>query len=411
MSLPRSIGVIICTYTEDRWDDLVAAVGSVLDQRPGPDEVIVVVDHADALLERARRELVGVTVVANAHGRGLSGARNTGVEVSTAEVVAFLDDDARARPGWLAGLTGPFADPAVMGAGGSVQPAWSGAAPSWLPPAFWWAVGCSYEGLPTEVAQIRNPVGASMAFRRDCLVQIGGFTERLGRVGRNTLGCEETELCIRASQRWPERRHVYVPAAVVDHRVPEVRARWDYFVRRCYSEGLSKAVVSTMVGAGDGLRAERSHAARVLPRTIGRSGRRALETRRLAPLGSSVAVGVGVAAVGAGLTVGSFRIHRQAQNEPVVAEVPAGYLPSCVLDYRVGRPFPAIPVVDVDGHRYRRALVLVRAGAQPVGLVRVDLDTHPDEASVERAVLAEAGAALGRLARDGEAARRILVDR
>ena len=55
------------------------------------------------------------------------------------------------------------------------------------------------------------------------------------------------ELSIRASQRWPDRRHLYAPGAVVDHRVPLARTSWSYFVRRCYSEGLSKARVSALV--------------------------------------------------------------------------------------------------------------------------------------------------------------------
>jgi GT2 family glycosyltransferase len=400
--------VVICAYTEERWDDLSASIDSVTEQRPAPAEVIVVIDHNDALLDRLVLARPEITVVANAHGRGLSGARNTGVETARAEVVVFLDDDARARPGWLAALTAPFADPTVMGAGGSVQPAWAGPAPAWLPPAFLWVVGCSYEGLPTETAQVRNPIGASMAFRRSCLTEIGGFTERLGRVGRNTSGCEETELCIRASHRWPDRRHVYVPGAVVDHHVPETRSRWDYFVRRCYSEGQSKALVATMVGAGDGLRAERSHAARVLPRTIGRSGRQAVETRRLTPLGASVAVGVGVAAVGAGLTVGSLRLRSDAASTGT-ARTGGDYRPVCVLDHRIGRPFPAVPSADPEGRPYHRALVLVRAGSQPVGMVAVDLDVHRNGAAVEAAVLAEAAPALDRLALDGEAARRGLV--
>ena len=35
------------------------------------------------------------------HGRGVNAARNTGVRATTAELVAFLDDDVYAPPGWL----------------------------------------------------------------------------------------------------------------------------------------------------------------------------------------------------------------------------------------------------------------------------------------------------------------------
>ena len=53
---------------------------------------------------------------------GLSGARNTGVARSTGDVVAFLDDDAYADPGWLAKLIAPMANPAVAGVGGGSPP-------------------------------------------------------------------------------------------------------------------------------------------------------------------------------------------------------------------------------------------------------------------------------------------------
>ena len=53
--LPRAT-VVICVYTEKRWDDIVAAVGSVAAQDVRAAEVLVVVDHNPALLERARAE-------------------------------------------------------------------------------------------------------------------------------------------------------------------------------------------------------------------------------------------------------------------------------------------------------------------------------------------------------------------
>ena len=41
----QDISVVICAYTEDRWDDLVAAVASVQGQSESPREIVVVVDH------------------------------------------------------------------------------------------------------------------------------------------------------------------------------------------------------------------------------------------------------------------------------------------------------------------------------------------------------------------------------
>ncbi len=71
--------------------------------------------------------------------------------------------------------------------------------------------------------------------------RVGGFKDGIGRVGRTPLGCEETELSIRARAATGG-RIVQMPDAKVEHRVSADRTRWLYFRRRCWAEGLSKAV-------------------------------------------------------------------------------------------------------------------------------------------------------------------------
>ena len=80
MSIDAS--VIICAYTEARWDDLRAAVSSVQRQSVAPIETIVVIDHNPRLLQRAQADIPGVTLLENQETRGLSGARNTGVKAA-----------------------------------------------------------------------------------------------------------------------------------------------------------------------------------------------------------------------------------------------------------------------------------------------------------------------------------------
>src|SRR3954447_19530072 len=100
-TLPLETSVVVCAYSLDRWPDLVEAVASLQQQTLGQPEIVVVIDHNDALRTRAETRLPGVTVVANQHRRGLSGARNSGVAAATGDVVAFLDDDAIAAGDWL----------------------------------------------------------------------------------------------------------------------------------------------------------------------------------------------------------------------------------------------------------------------------------------------------------------------
>jgi glycosyltransferase involved in cell wall biosynthesis len=261
-----SVTVVICTYTERRWAELCAGVRAVQSQlRPG-DVLVVVVDHAPEVLARAGAELAGCRVVANTHGQGLSGARNTGVDLATGDVVAFLDDDATPGDGWLESLRAPFVAPDVLGVAGRVDPAWEGgAAPRWFPPEFGWVVGCDYVGLPAGGEQVRNPIGASMALRRQPLQAVGGFSELVGRVGTLPVGCEETEISIRLAQADPTARVLRASGGTVHHLVPKDRQRLRYFRSRCYHEGRSKAVLSGLVGTEQGLSSERAYATRTLP--------------------------------------------------------------------------------------------------------------------------------------------------
>jgi glycosyltransferase involved in cell wall biosynthesis len=269
--------VAICAYTLQRWDSLVDAVESVLAQLRAGDECLIVVDHNDELLARAERAFTSARVMPNTGPRGLSGARNTAIAASHGDLVAFLDDDAVACPGWLDRMRSALADTDVYGVGTAALPHWpERGRPSWFPPEFDWVVGCSYTGLPVARADVRNVIGAAMAFRREAFELAGRFSTVVGRIGTTPTGCEETELCIRLRRARPGARIAYLPDVAVQHRVSEDRLSLGYFFRRCVGEGLSKARVSRLVGANDGLSSERAYVRSTLPRGVRRELRRGL---------------------------------------------------------------------------------------------------------------------------------------
>jgi glycosyltransferase involved in cell wall biosynthesis len=292
---PPTISVVVCAFTRDRLEVLGEAVDSLRAQSLPPREVVLVIDHAPELLAEARRLWPDLKVVANREKQGLSGARNTGVAEAGGDVVAFLDDDAVAAPDWLERLAAAYADPNVLGAGGTVRPRWVEGKPGWFPPEFDWVVGCTHSGMPRELSPVRNLVGANMSFRRQPLVEVGGFSHDLGRVGTLPVGCEETDLSIRVHQRWPAAEIRYDPAAAVEHVVPPARGRVRYFLDRCRAEGRSKAVLTGMVGSGDGLSSERSYVRRTLPLGVLGDLRDALRGD-LAGLGRAAMIFVGLAA-------------------------------------------------------------------------------------------------------------------
>ncbi len=304
-----SVDVVICAYTEQRWDDLSTAIESCRRQTHRPARMIVVVDHNERLLARARESFDDAVVVPNRDRKGLSGARNTGVEEVTSDFVAFLDDDAAAAPTWLEFMVGELTDgPDRAGGGGTVEPIWETGRPWWFPEEFGWVVGCTYRGLPEHPAEVRNPVGASMVFLAQAIRDVGGFDSGLGRIGVRPFGCEETELSIRIRRRFGPNSIIHVPDSVVHHKVPAERSTWGYFVRRGWAEGRSKATVVDRTSADEGLESERRYVSRVLTSGVARG-----VVRPPQGWARAAAIVVGTAATGSGFVAGQIS-HRVAVN-------------------------------------------------------------------------------------------------
>jgi GT2 family glycosyltransferase len=276
--------VVICAYSQERWHAMNAAIASALAQ-PEADEVIVVVDHNEVLLRHTRSRWPDLRVIPNMFTRGLSGARNSGVRAASGAVIAFLDDDATADEGWLREMLAALDEPDTVAVGGRARPLWpAGIAPRTLPPELLWVVGCSYRGQPTRRSEVRNVMGCSMAFRRDALAAIGGFSTDTGRVGAIPLGGEETDACIRIRQVRPEARILFEPRSLVTHCVSADRVTWSYLRRRSFFEGVSKSVLSRTLGASDALTTEMAYVKRVLPSGLWR------EFSHARPLGAAAIV-------------------------------------------------------------------------------------------------------------------------
>ncbi|MFI9647083.1 glycosyltransferase [Streptomyces sp. NPDC052040] len=319
------ISVVICVYTEDRWEDILSAVASVRAQSLPARETLLVVDHNDALLDRLSREYKEtgeVRVLANAGPRGLSAGRNTGIAASHGEVIAFLDDDAVAERDWLKHFASGYEDPRVMAVGGRTVPLWaSGRRPAWFPEEFDWVVGCTYKGLPPGRVRVRNVLGGNASFRRTAFEAAGGFATGIGRDGdKRPLGCEETELCIRLARARPDAVLLIDDRAVIHHRVPAPREHFAYFRTRTYAEGLSKALVARSVGTAKGLETERRYTTRVLPAGVFRGLRDALLARP-GGAGRAGAIVAGVVSAAGGYLLGSVRARRGGTVFPAV-EIP-----------------------------------------------------------------------------------------
>ena len=317
-----SASVIICAHADDRWDDTLAAVASVHAQSHPAKELIVVIDYNRPLYERLKAALPEAMVIENDHQQGLSGGRNTGIAAATGQVVAFLDDDAVADVNWLKCMIDAYTDASVAGVGGRTLPSWDSDRPSWFPEEFDWVIGCTYIGMPTRRAPVRNLLGGNASFRREVFDKVGGFTSGIGRgKGKRPLGCEETEFCIRLNQQMPGSVLLFDEQALIWHRVRDDRRRFAYYRSRCYAEGLSKAMVTRNVGTQDGLSSERAYATRTLPLGV-RQGMTDALRGDAAGLGRAGAIVAGLAAVTFGYAAGvagNTRDRRRSVRAPASA--------------------------------------------------------------------------------------------
>src|SRR4029077_17889450 len=103
-----SCTVVICTRNRaPELDRCLAAVKQVV----YPKMEVLVVDNAPS--DESSRKIAerwGVDYVVEPR-QGLSRARNLGLQLSSNEIVAFIDDDAVPSPEWLHGLCAEFSDP------------------------------------------------------------------------------------------------------------------------------------------------------------------------------------------------------------------------------------------------------------------------------------------------------------
>jgi len=249
-----TVSVVICAYTERRWQMLSESIDSVRRQSLRPIELIVCIDHNQMLADKCRDEWrhdqdsqLPVVVLENKFDGRLGSARNTGVEYASSDIVAFLDDDAAADPDWLRFLVDPYRHSDVVAVGGAPLPVFETRRPVWFPPQLDWVFGCYYQGLPSELAPVNRLIGASMSARRDALLEIGGF---------HSDNHDDMDMCHRLTDQYPQQRILLEPRAIVHHNVVAERVTWSYLCRRCFFVNRGKVKAFRDMGSASSMRAD-----------------------------------------------------------------------------------------------------------------------------------------------------------
>lgn len=235
------ISSIICTRNRARY--LPQAIHSLAEQNIAREDYeIIVVDNAstDATKETVARlshEVSNLRYVLE-ENPGLSAARNRGLKEAAGPIVAFLDDDALATPGWLSAILDAFeTEPRPACVGGPVEPWWENQKPNWFPASL---LGCHYRNYGEDARWCNypseHPVGCNMAFVKQRIEELGGFNVRLEKYN------DETELMERLVNSGGAL--FYEPRASVRHLIAKERLNIGWQIRRHFHEGVSLAIAT-----------------------------------------------------------------------------------------------------------------------------------------------------------------------
>jgi GT2 family glycosyltransferase len=207
---PR-ISVVVCSCNGERT---IRDCFEGLQRLIYPNFEVIVVDDGSSDSTAAIANEYGFRVIST-ENRGLSSARNTGLEAATGEIVAYTDDDARPDPHWLMYLASTFMSTTHAGVGGpNIAPSGDGSIAECVANA---------PGGPIHVLlsdrEAEHIPGCNMAFRKSCLKEIGGFDPQFRVAG------DDVDVCWRLQERgWTLG---FSPAAIVwHHRRNSVRTYW-----------------------------------------------------------------------------------------------------------------------------------------------------------------------------------------
>lgn len=172
----------IVIVTRNRCDELRAAVQSAVAQTGGHEVLVIDDGSTDGTADAIGREFPHVRVVRHEHCRGLVVRRNEASQLTTADVIVSIDDDATFPSARTVAQTleefddrriGAIAIPYVEPRKGPAVMQRAPASGSWVTDSF---------------------IGTAHAVRRDLFVSLGGYRDSLIHQG------EERDFCIRLLQ-------------------------------------------------------------------------------------------------------------------------------------------------------------------------------------------------------------------
>ncbi|MDX8506451.1 glycosyltransferase [Mesorhizobium captivum] len=230
MMAGRSIDICICTFRRPELADTLRSIAA-LEKPTGFEIGVVVADNDDqpaaqSLVKALAQELKLPIRYRHAPARNISIARNACLDASVSDLVAFIDDDETASPGWLVELVATMEATGAIAVLGPVRATYHPDAPGWM------RKGDFHSTLPVWVrGEIRTGYTCNVLLK----MTEDSLRNRRFSLARGQTGGEDTEFfdqMVKAGGRI-----AFAPQAFVDEVVPRSRAAFDWLRRRRFRFG------------------------------------------------------------------------------------------------------------------------------------------------------------------------------
>ena len=177
------LSIVIPAYNEEAY--LGECLRHVLDEVAtcgacGPVEVVVIDNASTDRTSEIASGFPGVRVV-HEPDKGLTKARQRGLDEAQGAVIGYVDADTKMPKGWIRTVVQSFeADPGTVCVSGPYVYYDLSTASKFMVRGYWWLA------LPVSAMTGYMAVGGNFAARRDALVKIGGFDRTIAFYGEDT---------------------------------------------------------------------------------------------------------------------------------------------------------------------------------------------------------------------------------
>ncbi len=232
------ISIVLCTYNRSKL--LEKVLQSLCQQTLSSENYEIIIVNNNSSDDTSEISQRFVQRHSNIHyflegNVGLSFARNRGWKESKGRSVGFIDDDSKASPEWLEIAYKIIQEKSPIIFGGPYNPYYEIDPPKWFPKDF--GFGGKKVSEPCFLLKGEYLSGTNMFFKRGILLDLGGFNTDLGMSGEKCGYGEETDIFLRAREKFKDFKIYYHPEMLVYHLVDKNKMLLRWWIKHHYAKG------------------------------------------------------------------------------------------------------------------------------------------------------------------------------